>query len=326
MLNRICILLSALCAVAVVRLMTRSISSRLRTSHDRASVRSRWPMRLRAVSARLESRDSSTTLGSVICEDLRDALADAHRRPGHDHNFSGDFHPWLLVAARSEVKLRLYNLRCDHFQPRRSWRFVGSLLPLFPLDLVLLPGTPLPLHIFEPRYKEMIGECLEQKKVFGVLRVQGEGLADVGCTAEIVAVTKTYDDGQMDIVTQGRQRFELLVVNQERAFLRGEILYLPDEPQDRPPPTRPPAPSTCTSRYWHSPTQNRIFPIATTHPFPTTWPDPCLSTWISNKKCSALRSEAERMRTIIAYFENVLPSLRRAVQVRQKASGNGHAH
>src|SRR5437660_7394803 len=93
---------------------------------------------------------------------------------------------------------------------------VSSLIPLFPLEVVLLPGTPLPLHIFDPRYKEMLGECLEPKKQFGVIRAQETNLADVGCTAEILAVTKTYDDGRMDIVAEGRDRFELLELNQER--------------------------------------------------------------------------------------------------------------
>jgi len=105
-----------------------------------------------------------------------------------------------------------------------------SLLPLFPLDLVLLPGVPLPLHIFEPRYKEMIGECLEQKKPFGIVRATDEGVARVGCTAEIVSVTKKYDDGRMDILTSGVQRFEVLGVNQDRSFLQAEIQMVEDEP------------------------------------------------------------------------------------------------
>jgi len=202
---------------------------------------------------------------------------------------------------------------------------VGSLLPLFPLDLVLLPGTPLPLHIFEPRYKEMIGECLEQKKVFGILRVLSEGLADIGCTAEIVAVTKTYDDGRMDIVTRGRQTFELLSVNQERSFLRGEILYLPDEPQ------APTSEETARAIELHK----QILTLANAQQDLPDSDDSPLSYHLAGslpldpdfkQKMLSLRSEAERMRIIISYFENILPSLRRAVQVRQKAGGNGHAH
>lgn len=107
---------------------------------------------------------------------------------------------------------------------------MSLLLPLFPLDVVLLPGVPLPLHIFEPRYKEMIAECLEDKKPFGIVRVSKEGVADIGCTAEIVAVTKRYDDGRMDILTRGVERFEVLQVNQERSFLQAEIMIVEDEP------------------------------------------------------------------------------------------------
>jgi Lon protease-like protein len=97
---------------------------------------------------------------------------------------------------------------------------VSSLLPIFPLDLVLLPGSPLPLHIFEPRYKEMIAECLEQKKPFGVVRASSDGVAEIGCTAEIVSVTKKYDDGRMDILTRGVERFEVIELNQDRSFLQ----------------------------------------------------------------------------------------------------------
>ena len=96
---------------------------------------------------------------------------------------------------------------------------MSLLLPLFPLDLVLLPGAPLPLHVFEPRYKEMIAECLDEKKPFGVVRSSSEGVAEIGCTAEIVEVTKRYDDGRMDILTRGVERFEVLQVHEERTFL-----------------------------------------------------------------------------------------------------------
>src|SRR6202022_3746365 len=105
-----------------------------------------------------------------------------------------------------------------------------SLLPLFPLDVVLFPGTPLPLHIFEPRYKEMISECLDRKISFGVVRAKEEGSAEIGCTAEIITVTRKYPDGRMDIVTEGRERFEVMQVNQERSFLQAEVLYLQDAP------------------------------------------------------------------------------------------------
>src|SRR5436309_1935808 len=101
---------------------------------------------------------------------------------------------------------------------------LSTLLPIFPLDLVLLPTTPLPLHIFEDRYREMVAECLEHKQAFGVVRSkENEGVAEIGCTAEIVEVSKRYPDGRMDIITRGRERFEIMRVDQERAFLRAEV-------------------------------------------------------------------------------------------------------
>lgn len=202
---------------------------------------------------------------------------------------------------------------------------MGSLLALFPLDVVLFPGTPLPLHIFEPRYKEMIGECLEQKTPFGVIRAQETNLADVGCTAEILAVTKTYDDGRMDIVAQGRERFELLEVNQDRAFLRGEILYVADEPE------KPSSEERAHAIELH----RQILALASAEQTLPEGEDSPLSYHLAGslpldldfkQKLLALRSEAQRIQTVIEYFEGILPNLRRAVLIRQKASGNGHAH
>jgi len=110
-----------------------------------------------------------------------------------------------------------------------------TLLPLFPLDVVLFPGVPLPLHIFEPRYKEMIAECLEQKRPFGIVRASQGGVASLGCTAEIVSVEKRYDDGRLDILARGVRRFEVIEVNQERSFLQAEISLVEDEPGNPPP-------------------------------------------------------------------------------------------
>lgn len=203
--------------------------------------------------------------------------------------------------------------------------FLDSLLALFPLEVVLFPGTPLPLHIFEPRYKEMIGECLEQKRQFGVIRAQESNLADVGCTAEILAVTKTYDDGRMDIVAEGRDRFELLEVNQERAFLRASVLLVQDEPE------RPSAADRSRAIELH----RQILTLANAQQDLPESEDAPLSYHLAGslpldldfkQKLLSLRSEARRIQTVIEYFEGILPSLRRTITIRQKAGGNGHAH
>jgi len=201
---------------------------------------------------------------------------------------------------------------------------LSSLLPLFPLDVVLLPGTPLPLHIFEPRYKEMITECLAQKRPFGVVRAKEEGVADFGCTAEIITVSKKYPDGRMDIVTRGRDRFEVMTVNQERSFLRAEVLYLQDEPGS------PTADEITQAVKLHGEimalagaeaekpaeiqTSQLSFHLAGTLPLDLDFKQTLLTT----------KSEAERLQAIIAYFEAILPKLQRAVTVRRRAGGNGH--
>jgi ATP-dependent Lon protease len=110
-----------------------------------------------------------------------------------------------------------------------------GLLPLFPLEVVLLPEEPLPLHIFEDRYKQMIGECLAAKvagsrqQEFGVVLGKDQQILKVGCTARIVNLTRKYEDGRMDILTVGKRRFEIFSTDEERAYLRGEVEFFDDE-------------------------------------------------------------------------------------------------
>src|SRR5579883_2296932 len=76
----------------------------------------------------------------------------------------------------------------------------------------------------------MIGEAISQNEQFGLVRLlNNNSIAEVGCTAEIVEVSKKYDDGRMDIVTQGQKRFEIVRLDQERSFLRAEVTYFEDD-------------------------------------------------------------------------------------------------
>lgn len=201
---------------------------------------------------------------------------------------------------------------------------MASLLPLFPLDVVLFPGTPLPLHIFEPRYKEMIGECLTQKQLFGIVRAVEQGLAEIGCTAEIITVTKEYSDGRLDIVTEGRKRFELLRVDQERSFLRGEILFLDDEPDM--------AAKSDTDRAVQL--HGEILSLAGALQDLSVADPATLSFYLASslpldldfkQKLLGLRSESQRISLLVQYLEAALPKLRTATRAREKAGGNGHA-
>lgn len=106
-------------------------------------------------------------------------------------------------------------------------------IPLFPLDVVLMPGTPLPLHIFEERYKQMINECLESGDEFGVVLSDSSGTREVGCTASISEIVERYDDGRLVILVEGSQRFKLgNIISGHPAgkpYYVGEIEYLQDE-------------------------------------------------------------------------------------------------
>jgi Lon protease-like protein len=104
-----------------------------------------------------------------------------------------------------------------------------GLLPLFPLQVVLLPGAELPLHIFEDRYKEMIGEVIRDRLEFGVILANEKGIVNTGCTAMIDKVLREYPDGRLDIIARGRRRFEIMRLNDERPFLRGSVEYFDDE-------------------------------------------------------------------------------------------------
>ncbi len=199
-----------------------------------------------------------------------------------------------------------------------------ALLPLFPLDVVLLPGTPLPLHIFEPRYKEMIGECLANNAPFGVVRALDDGVAEVGCTAEIVSVTKEYPDGRLDLIAEGRKRFEVLELNRERSFLQADVLLVPDEA------SAPAQEDRARAIQVHL----EILSLAGAVQDLSGADQSTLSFYLAGslpldldfkQKLLAMRSESERIQAVAAYLESILPNLRRAARAREKAGGNGHA-
>ena len=100
--------------------------------------------------------------------------------------------------------------------------------PLFPLGIVCLPSEVVPLHIFEERYKTMIGECLDEGRPFGIIWLSDKGLRDVGCTAEVTQVLERMEDGRMNILVQGRQAFRLLRRIEDLPYPAGDVEILPD--------------------------------------------------------------------------------------------------
>ncbi len=103
-------------------------------------------------------------------------------------------------------------------------------LGLFPLSIVLLPTEQIPLHIFEDRYQELIGECLALEQEFGLVYADEDGLREVGTRAAIMEVLDRFDDGRLNIVVEGRERFRLLELTSGRSFQTGLV-----DPFDEPP-------------------------------------------------------------------------------------------
>lgn len=109
-------------------------------------------------------------------------------------------------------------------------------IPLFPLAIVLLPQSQVPLHIFEERYKRMVDECLENETFFGVNFIEDSKLHSIGCTARVAEIVKRYPDGQLDIITEGIKRYQIVSVDNSdpNDLLYAQVKWITDrdEPRD----------------------------------------------------------------------------------------------
>jgi Lon protease-like protein len=112
----------------------------------------------------------------------------------------------------------------------------SRLIPLFPLQVVVFPRTRLPLHIFEERYKEMVGNAIRDGSEFGMVLSKDEGIVNAGCTVLVEKVLHTYPDGRMDIMTRGQRRFEIVALNEEKDYLQGEVNFFDDDDFEPAPP------------------------------------------------------------------------------------------
>jgi Lon protease-like protein len=197
-----------------------------------------------------------------------------------------------------------------------------SLLPLFPLDLVLFPGAPLPLHIFEPRYQELVNECLVDKTPFGMVRSRESALAEVGCTAVILSVSKKYEDGRLDIATEGRRRFSIQHLDQERSFLRGEVLFFDDEPSQV---SKSEAETVIQLHQQLFEVLGQSIEVEPTNPSLSFQLAHELPVDLDFKQTILeMKSEAERIETLIEYYRTTIPKVEQTLRARDKASGNGH--
>jgi Lon protease-like protein len=194
--------------------------------------------------------------------------------------------------------------------------------PLFPLGLVLLPGEAVPLHIFEERYKLMIGECLEGESEFGILWLADDGLREVGCAAEIAQVLERFEDGRLNILVRGTRPFRLDRRIGDLPYPAGDVELLEDEA------------SADDEMLEHA----RASYADLVEEVTDSRPDPEALAQLGAYGMAAtleiapgakqalleLRSEPARLEQLEALFAEALKRIRTAAKVAEHASGNGH--
>ncbi|ARA94993.1 MAG: ATP-dependent protease [Bacteroidetes bacterium] len=197
-------------------------------------------------------------------------------------------------------------------------------LPLFPLGVVLYPGERLPLYIFEPRYKAMVQYCLERDVPFGVVLFNEDRMERVGCTARIERVVKRYDDGRMEIVVAGEQRFRVLRLDQEAPYLRAEVELL-DEPD---------VDADVALRERAITQHMKLLELAGRTMRPSLYQDvPHVSYVLAQNAGLPLEQkqallempgENERIAFLIAHFEALIPRVEQMEELRRRIQSNGH--
>ena len=116
-----------------------------------------------------------------------------------------------------------------------DFNFAFALLQFFldiigvPLGIVLLPSEHVPLHIFEPRYRELIAECLERQEEFGFIFADGDGVREVGTRARVIDVLEEFEDGRLNIVVEGGERFRVHELTRGRSFITATVEPLEDD-------------------------------------------------------------------------------------------------
>jgi ATP-dependent Lon protease len=199
----------------------------------------------------------------------------------------------------------------------------SRLIPLFPLNVVVFPRTRLPLHIFEERYKEMVGNAMQDDSEFGIVLAKDGGIVNAGCTVAVEKVLEMYPDGRMDILTAGRRRFEITSLNEEKAYLQGEVTFFDDE-DFTPPPDE--LRQEAVARY----RELNALPNSKDHVEPD-FADPQVSFQLAQAVpdldfLNALlrqRSETARLQTLASFLAEFIPKQRAIERIKHLAPNNG---
>jgi Lon protease-like protein len=207
---------------------------------------------------------------------------------------------------------------------------MSRLLPLFPLQLVALPGIVVPLHIFEERYKTMVGDCERTGSEFGIVLAKDGGIVNAGCTVVVETVLERYPDGRFDVLTRGRRRFAILSIDQELDWLRGEVDYFDDEVFD-------PATPQLRSKALASWRAIRTALTETGQQTPDADPEadhPSLSFQLAQlvgdvdfqSTILRSRSETDRLKQFIEFAQEYVPRTHYTARMKRVAPTNGSGH
>jgi Lon protease-like protein len=194
--------------------------------------------------------------------------------------------------------------------------------PLFPLPIVLLPTEVIPLHIFEERYKAMIGLCLEEETEFGIVWLSDDGLKEVGCTARVTEVLERMDDGRMNILVQGASPFRLLERNEMHEFPAGTVQLLDDRSENVAEPVSRGARdgfASLVERVTDQRPDDRALAELDAY-------DMAASVDLgmdAKQGLLELRSEQARLRLLTRLFKDAMSRLDRAEKIAEHARGNG---
>jgi Lon protease-like protein len=195
-------------------------------------------------------------------------------------------------------------------------------LGLFPLGIVLLPTEQVPLHIFEDRYQELIGECLSEQREFGLVFADDDGLREIGTRAAVAEVLEQFDDGRLNIVAEGRERFRLLELTQGRTFQTGLVEPIEDEPS-----VADPADSERAVELFH-----RLVELTGAEVIEPRFDAEQLSFELAGRfefapelkqRLLQLTSERERMRLLAELLDGAAVAIQREREVAERAQGNG---
>ena len=197
-------------------------------------------------------------------------------------------------------------------------------LPLFPLGLVLYPRERLPLHIFEDRYREMIGQCLRTKQAFGIVFFDEGEMAKVGSTARVTDVLERYPDGRLDILVRGEQRFEVISVYDDQAYLTADVALFDDKPA---PPERQKRERLITQHM-------RLLELAGRTVRPSLYQTEAELSYViapnaglspqQKQEVLELPSEDERLDFLSGHLEELIPRIERMEDLRRRVQSNGH--